>query len=250
MFRTIAYAIKVSLYMVYTFFQSIRYERLGKAGKTQEQKEYLSYVARSWAKYLIHTTGSRVQVEGLEHVPDGPCLIISNHQSNFDIPLLISSLEKPIGFIAKKELENIPLLSVWMRRFECIFIDRSNNRQSVKALADAVKTLQAGSSLVIFPEGTRSKGSGLGVFKKGSLRLAEKSGVPIVPITINGTYKMLEGNQPVRIQAADVKVKISPPIVMDQLSEEQRENLLEDIKVLIESNLLELRNSEIQKFTF
>ncbi len=236
MIRTILFYIRFALHLLTTIPTSFHYWRLGRAGQFAKQQEYLYAAVKDWGHYLVETTGSQVEVVGLEHIPEGACLIISNHQSNFDIPILGGYLNKPVGFIAKKELGKVPIISTWMKRIHCIFIDRENSRQAVKALSEAIASLKAGNSLIIFPEGTRSKGDQMGVFKKGSLRIAEKSGVPIVPITIDGSHRILEGNNN-RIRPAKVRVIIDEPIYMERLDDEQKAILLDTIKAQIQKNL-------------
>ena len=236
MIRTIWFYFRFALELLTTFGTARHMKKLEGKGLLQEQQVYLDQVVKDWGQFLVNITGSQVVVKGKENIPNSACLIISNHQSNFDIPILAGYLNKRLGFIAKKELEKVPIVSYWMRQIHCVFIDRENARQAVRALAEAVKTLQAGNSLVIFPEGTRSKGEQMDVFKKGSLRLAEKSGVPVVPVTIDGSYKILEGNNN-RIRPATVTVTVGEPIYMEQLSVEERAALLDTIKTQIQVNL-------------
>lgn len=236
MMRTVYFFIRFVVHLMMTVFISLRYFILEKQGKLKEQQEYLYEQAEGWGKFLIEKTGSKVRVIGQENIPEGAVLVISNHQSNFDIPLLVGYLGKPIGFVAKKELAKIPIMSTWMKRIHCVFIDRQNNRQAIKALAEAANSLKAGHSLVIFPEGTRSKKSTMGPFKKGSLRLAEKSGVPILPVTIIDSYKVYEGNNN-RVQPANVQLIIEKPIDINQLDDEQKEQLLDQLREQFQKNL-------------
>jgi 1-acyl-sn-glycerol-3-phosphate acyltransferase len=236
MLRTVTFFTKFGLHLVSTIHTSYRYNQLGKAGKAEEQTQFLNEAAIEWGQYLVKRTKSTIDVIGKDNIPEGPCLIISNHQSNFDIPILAGYLDKPIGFIAKKELAKVPIMSKWMERVHCVFIDRDNPRQAIKALATAATSLQQGNSLVIFPEGTRSKSNIMGEFKKGSLRLAEKSGVPILPVTLIDSYKIYEGNNN-RIRSAKVQVIIDKPIYMDKLENAQKLELLDTIKSQIQTNL-------------
>jgi len=118
----------------------------------------------------------------------------------------------------------------------CVFIDRSNLRQSVKAVQECVGVLKNGYSMVVFPEGTRSQGKQMGEFKKGSLRLVEKVDVPIVPVTVNNTYSALEANNN-RVRSANVTVVISPPINFKKLSEEDQANINNIVREAIKRNL-------------
>lgn len=138
-----------------------------------------------------------------------------------------------MGFIAKKELEKIKAISGWMKEIHCVFMDRSNVRESIKAINEGVENLKNGHSMVIFPEGTRSKGPSLGEFKKGSMKLAIKAEVPIVPIAIDGTYKAREGNKGNKITSADVKITIAKPINVKELTKEEKSNLSENIRNIL-----------------
>ncbi|MCL6574071.1 MAG: 1-acyl-sn-glycerol-3-phosphate acyltransferase, partial [Bacillus sp. (in: Bacteria)] len=115
---------------------------------------------------------------------------VGNHQGNMDIPLLYSTAPQTMAFVAKKEMEKIPLLGYWMKERGCVFIDRDNARNSLKAINQAIENLKLGHPMGIFPEGTRSKGPQIGDFKSGSLRIAIKSGVKVIPVSIKDSYKL------------------------------------------------------------
>lgn len=202
-------------FWIHTFYTTLfipRVNKLIKQGLLEEKRQLVHRVAQSWAKGAIDRTGSRIEIEGLENIPkEGAVLFTSNHQGNFDIPILLAHLPKPIGFVAKIELTKLPIVSKWMALMECVFIDRKDMRQSLRAITKSIDILKSGQSMVIFPEGTRSKSSEMDAFKPGSLKMATKAGVPIVPITINGSYKLLEANNN-RIAPGVVKIIISPPI--------------------------------------
>jgi len=186
-----------------------------------EKRNLTFKISNGWARNLVRITGSSVDISGLENIPkDGAVLFVSNHQSNFDIPILLGYLPKPIGFVAKIELAKVPLLSTWLKFGDCVFIDRKDIRQSLKAINVASDILKSGHSMVIFPEGTRSKGKELGVFKPGSLKLAQKAGVPIIPITVHNSYEIYEANNN-RVKPARVKVTIGKPIDPNDGGEEK-----------------------------
>ena len=185
---------------------------------------------------IIRRTGTEVHVSGQEKLPEEAVLFVSNHQGLFDILALIGYLGKPIGFIAKKEVEKIPIVSTWMGLMHGVFIDRSDRRQSVRAISQGIENLKNGHSLVVFPEGTRSRGNNLNPFKSGSLRLATKAKVPIVPIAINGTYQMLEeGNG--RVKGSTIYMKILDPIYPSEYHEKTHSDIAEELKSSIENSL-------------
>jgi 1-acyl-sn-glycerol-3-phosphate acyltransferase len=234
--KTLFWFIAFWLYLLKTLIDAVKYKRLGKQGKIKEQKLFLHALTSKWARTMIKLTGSTVEVFGLENIPDENVLYVSNHQSNFDIPLILGYLPKLKGFIAKVELEKLPIVSSWMKRLGCIFLDRSNIRKSLLMLKEGIEKLKNGETLVVFPEGTRSKGTSMGEFKKGSLKLALKSGVPIVPVTIDGTYKLLEEKN--RIRKGHVKITVHPPIFTDSLTLEETKEINQTIYDLIKQPLV------------
>jgi len=202
----------------------------------EEKRRFVHGIAQGWALGCVKRTGSQVKVFGLDHVPtDRPVLFVGNHQGNFDIPIALAYLPKTLGFISKVEIQKLPLVNRWMERLECVFLDRNDLRQSLKAMNKAAEILKSGQSMVIFPEGTRSKGPQMGEFKPGSLKIAVKAGVPIVPFTVNGSYRMMESNGN-RIRPAEVSLIISPPI--EPVAGDKTVDLVSLVQEAIEKNLL------------
>ncbi|MEW9121410.1 MAG: lysophospholipid acyltransferase family protein [Thermotaleaceae bacterium] len=236
MFRTIFWFFYFSMYMIVLLPQLWKANLLEKQGKKKALQKYIHPIAQTWAKRLISLTGTSVEVVGHEYIPEGPVVFVSNHQGNFDIPLFIGYIDKPKAFIAKVELLKMPLVSSWMKKLRCIFIDRKDARQSLRAIQEGVQILKEDYSLVIFPEGTRSKGPQLGEFKRGSLKLATKARVPIVPVTIQGTYRIMEANGSI-IKPTAVKMTISPPILTTNLSKDEENHLLDKVYGIITENL-------------
>ena len=163
---------------------------------------------------------------------------MSNHQSNFDIPLFLVYVEKHKGFVAKTELKKIPILRTWMEHINCVFMDRNDLRQSVKTIIEGIKVIKEGHSLVIFPEGTRSKGGPMGEFKAGSFKLATKPKAPIVPVTIKNSSKIMEQNGN-KIKPADVEIYIHPMVETVNLSKQEVDALPDQVKTIIASKLYE-----------
>ena len=185
--------------------------RLNKAGKNKEKLELIDRFILKCTKKLVEISGADVTVTGTENVPsDEPVLYVSNHQGNMDIPLLYSTAPQTMAFVAKKEMEKIPLLGYWMKERGCVFIDRENARNSLKAINEAIQNLKLGHSMAVFPEGTRSKSSQVGDFKAGSLRIAIKSGVKVIPVSIKDSYKLI--GKKGKNTPAKVSVHYSEPI--------------------------------------
>ncbi|WP_238883553.1 1-acyl-sn-glycerol-3-phosphate acyltransferase [Clostridium sp. YIM B02551] len=237
MFRTIIWFVHFALSLIGTIPKMIKYKGAVERGKTQEEIQGINDVVRKWALSQIKYSGARVTVHGEENVPkDRGVLFISNHQGNFDIPLFIGYIDKPKGFIAKIELTKIPIVHIWMKYIDCVFMDRSSIRKSGEAIVEGIKLLKKGTSMVIFPEGTRSKGDKLGEFKAGSFKLATKSKVPIVPVTIKGSYKLMEQNGS-KITPADVELFIHPMIETADLTKEELDELPKRVKNIIAEKL-------------
>lgn len=160
-------------------------------------------------------------------------VFVPNHQSYFDIPVLLAWLEKPHPLVSKVEVKKLPLIRQWMELLGCVFIDRDNARQSVSALGEAAKTMvERQRSLIIFPEGTRSRGEQLGDFKSGGFRAALKAGVPVVPVVIDGTYRAMEANH-MWIKPASVKVQVLEPIPTKGMTREESKQIGERVRGLI-----------------
>ena len=203
-------------------------------GVQKKSAEEIHQVAQRWAAGNARRSGSRFHVEGLENVPDETVLFVSNHQSNFDIAVLLTYLPVPHGYVSKIEITKVPVLHHWMRHMRCVFIDRKSLRQTAGVILEGIKILKSGHSLVLFPEGTRSKSETMLDFKAGSFKLATKAGVPIVPISINGTFRILEANRG-RISPTDVYVKIYPAIPTKDL--EDLQSLPDKVHKIIEEGL-------------
>ncbi len=225
MLRTVYWIIDFLLYAAYIRILIIKGRRLNQQGKVSERRDFTQKKGAAWSNRLLKNTGSSIVVEGREHIPpDGPVLIVSNHQSYFDIPLMVSLIPLPMGFVAKKELKKIPVIKHWMDLIECSYIDRKDIRQSLKAIQKAQKSLESGQSMVIFPEGTRSKKREISAFKPGSLKLAQKAGVPILPVAIDGSWQIFEASN--RIKPSTVHVKIMPLISAEEVSAASTNDLM------------------------
>ncbi|MEG0579368.1 MAG: lysophospholipid acyltransferase family protein, partial [Niameybacter sp.] len=212
MFRTIYWYGYFAISLICTLPALRKAKKLVASGNLKEAEAYINQTTMKWAMAQVKNGGADVKVHGLENIPhDKPVVFMSNHQGNFDIALFMSFIEKPKGYVAKLETNKIYILRDWMRLIHCVFMDRSTLKGAASAIIEGVKLIKEGHSLVIFPEGTRSKGGPLGEFKGGSFKLATKPKVPIVPVTIDGTYKLMEA-QGGKVKPATVHMYIHPPI--------------------------------------
>lgn len=193
-------------------------------------------VARIWAKCILVASGVKVTVKGLPNIdPAGSYIYMSNHLSNFDIPILMSYLPVQFRWLAKAELFRIPLFGYAMKRAGYISIDRSDRKSAIQSLNKAAKIIRNGVSVVIFPEGTRSQDNNIQPFKKGGFFLAIDSGVHIVPIIIHATWSIMPKKQ-FLVKPGNVVLEITSPIESSDYTRETRDDLMEKIRnVIMES---------------
>ncbi|UCZ54046.1 1-acyl-sn-glycerol-3-phosphate acyltransferase [Bacillus shivajii] len=238
MFRTILWFIYFFGYLIYSLPNLWKAERLKKQGDTKAYQNHVDAITTKWAKSLIRVAGGNVHVKGKEKIPkDETLLIVCNHVGNFDIPVLLGHLGVKISFISKVEVKKIPIVRSWMKHMNCVFMNRKNKREAIQAIIDGARNLQNGQHVVIFPEGTRSKGGDVKRFKKGSFKLATKSKATILPVTMEGTHQMMEGNRNF-IRPADVFVTISDPIRVHQEHDEMDlQQLAHIVQEQVESKL-------------
>jgi 1-acyl-sn-glycerol-3-phosphate acyltransferase len=237
MLRTIIWFIYFWLFLVFTlpFLAYAKIQEL--RGNTKARDRVAAKAARIWSRSLIWLAGGKVTVIGQENLPkDQQVVFIGNHQGNFDIPLLLGYVDKPLGFIAKIEMLKMPIVCAWMKYLHCVFMDRNDIRQSVSAINEGVENIKNGHSIAIFPEGTRSKGDKVGEFKAGSFKLATKANALIVPLTMKNSYKLFEANNK-KMKPAKVEIIISPPINTKDLSAQEIKELPDTVRNIIVNNL-------------
>jgi len=194
-------------------------------------------LAQLWCKGIILITGCTVTVEGREHIPkEGGVCFVSNHVGMFDIVLALAYIGRPFGFITKKELLFIPMLAMWVLFLGGLFIDRKNIRKAIKTINYGIQKIEKGGGMLIFPEGTRSKGRGLLPFRSGAIKLATHSLAPLIPMAITGSYDVYEKNN--RVYAVPVHLTFCPPIITADMSpNERRHELADQVRSIIEEKL-------------
>jgi len=235
MIRTAYYIIHIFFVFVFSLISLIPFLLIRVISGDKVWEKFLCADLSVWARFGLWGTGSTFEVSGLENLPEGNAVFMSNHQSNFDIFIVISYFKKLVGFIAKYELRHVPILNLWITLTHGIFINRKNMRDSYNTIEEGIKSLKDGNSLVIFPEGHRSKGPVPGNFKSGSFKLALLSNTRIVPVTIKDSYKIYEETG--FIKPAHIKVTIHPPVETKGLSEEQKRTLPALVADIIKSAL-------------
>lgn len=172
-------------------------------------------------KRILSITGVEVTVIGEENIPDEAVLFIGNHRSYFDILLTYSQCPDLTGYVAKAEMLKYPLLRDWMKRLYCLFLDRSDMRAGMQMILTGIDYIKKGISICIFPEGTRSKDGKMLPFKEGSMKMATKTGCPIIPIAISNSAQIWEAHFP-KMKPAHVVVEYGAPIYPKELSKEEQ----------------------------
>jgi 1-acyl-sn-glycerol-3-phosphate acyltransferase len=186
-----------------------------------------------WAKMILWVCGVKVDVRGQEHLNgEAPRIFLTNHQSYFDIIALLAHLPVDFKFVMKKELMGIPLLGVAMRRAGYIGIDRDHPREAVKGINEAVQKIENGSSLVIFPEGTRSEDGQLQPFKRGGFNLALKSGRDVVPVAIINSRDIVPKGS-LRINKGTFAMIIGVPISVKEYAKKDIHQLMARVREAI-----------------
>lgn len=217
---------KIIYYSVYMFFMRIKGFKLNWIEKNKDDsvaRRYVSNIYKKWANFTNKMVGIEIDVDGLNNIPKEACVFMSNHTSIFDVSVLISCIDKELGFIGKEELKKVPLAGYWVDKGGNIPLNRTNPREGIKSILKGVDNLEKGISMVIFPEGTRSKDGKLLEFKSGSMKLATKSKKSIVPVYIKGADKIHEGK--FKFKSGKVSIVFGKPIETKNLSKEEERNL-------------------------
>jgi 1-acyl-sn-glycerol-3-phosphate acyltransferase len=188
---------------------------------------------RNWARWILGSSRIRVEIEGLENISPGRSYIVmSNHQSSFDIAVLAATLPLSWRFVAKRELTRIPFFGWGLLAAGHIVIDRRDHERSVSSLKRAAERVRSGVSVIVFPEGTRSATGEPGPFKSGGFHLAMEAGVPIIPATVSGSRRITPPKS-LRIEPGRVLVRYGKPIPTEGLATDDREQLKQEVRKAI-----------------
>ncbi len=197
----------------------------------------------SWGfRCITALAGTKVVVKGRENIPaDTAVLYVGNHRSFFDVVLTCTLFPRVTGYVAKVEMRKAPILSLWMKNIHCLFLDRDNIKEGLKTILAGVEEVKNGYSLCIFPEGTRNKVNDTFLpFKEGSLKIAEKGNVPIIPLTLVNTAQVFEDHFP-KIKKTTVIIDFGQPVYPDRLDKETRRGLGSHIFNLIKDRYFILK---------
>lgn len=206
-------------------------------------KDKTSKAIVSWAfRCIIFLAGTKIIVKGRENIPkDAAVLYVGNHRSYFDIVLTYTLFPGITGFVAKKEMNRWPLLRGWMRNIHCLFLDRDNVKEGLKTILTGVEEVKKGVSMCIFPEGTRNKVNDTFLpFREGSFKIADKGGVPIVPMTIVNCADIFEDHLP-RVKKTTVVIEFEEPIYLGEMDRGARKNISAAVVSLISERYFQLK---------
>ena len=190
-------------------------------------------IARIWGQSILLISRVHVRVQGLANIDSSKSYIyMSNHRSNFDIPVLLGCLPIQFRWLAKAELFRIPVFGRAMLGAGYIKINRFNQKSAFKSISTAARRLKDGVSVMIFPEGTRSRDGSIQKFKKGGFVMAIESGVPIIPVILKGTWSIMAKSS-LRINRGDVEMEIAEPINTTGYLMETKEELMDRVRTVI-----------------
>lgn len=225
MIRVILLALFVTLFLICSIPLLIIEYFIGKFNMDVKNRSSLAIV--NWAfRGCLFIAGTKVTYIGEENVPkDTPVLYIGNHRSYFDILITYIRVPRPTGYIAKKEMLRYPLLRDWMKNLHCLFLDRKDIKQGMKTILEGIEKVKSGISICIFPEGTRNKVNDTFMpFHAGSFKIADKTGCPIIPMSINNAASVFEDHLP-KVKKAHVVIEYGKPIYMSEMSREEKKHI-------------------------
>ncbi len=245
MIRTIIIFIFLVIFLIVSLPMQLALFIMHKFNDDKARKASLAIV--SWAfNVILFLGGIKRIVIGEDNVPkDEAVLYVSNHRSIFDIVVTYPRVPRRTGYIAKQESMKLPVISFWMVYLDCLFLDRSDIRKGLEMVLTAIDKVKNGISIFIYPEGTRNKtDKPLGEFHKGSFKIAQKSGCPIVPVVVNHTRDCFENHMP-WIKKTTVVIEYCEPIRIKELEKEDQKNIDQYVKNIIEQTYIKNENLEI-----
>ncbi len=218
MFRTLFAAVFLSLYVLVVGPPLLLYALAVGNGRL------LYRAALGGVMFAVRAVGMKVRVEGLEHVPPGPCLFAANHTSAADPPAVVSAIPRQVAILVKQSLWRIPIAGQTFRLVNFVPVNRADREAAIASAERATEALRKGTSFLIYPEGTRSPDGRLQVFKKGAVLMAIKAGVPIVPIACAGAHRVMQKHSLI-IHPGEIVVRFCPAVDASCYSVEQRDEL-------------------------
>lgn len=212
-------------------------EAAHEAGDYEEERKIGLSATSEFIDDILPKFGVKVEVIGRENLPEhGPVLFVANHQSYCDVLMMYDANRKfQMGFIAKQEFEKIKLFAKSIHCTRSLFLNRGDARAAIKTIQRAKQMFDQGFSFVIFPEGTRSRKHEMGEFKHGAFKFAQKGKVPIIPVTLDGGYRMFEEKG--SLMPCDTRVIIHPMVKFNEMNKEEQTQAIRDIENTIREGL-------------
>ena len=203
----------------------------------REAEKLTGNIVRWGLSCITAISGAEVDVRGLENIPANTAVLyIGNHRSIFDVIISYPYTVGRAGYIAKKNLEKVPILPIWMNRIHCLFLDRDNPRDGLRVVLQAIDYIKSGISVFVFPEGTRSKNGAMAPFKEGTFKMATKTGCPIIPVAFTNTDELFERHFPF-IKPAKVIIHFGKPIMPEDI--EDKKHVGAQTQAVIQQMLIE-----------
>lgn len=204
---------------------------------THWKEKSSQYIVVAALKTVLFLGGVKKTIIGIESIPkDEAVLYVANHRSIFDILIAYTSVPTLTGFVAKKEMSKLPFISVWMRNLNCLFLDRDNIREGFKTILEGIELIHRKYSIFISPEGTRNQEKEMLPFKEGSLKMAEKTGCAIIPVSFSNTDTIFETHLP-WVRKTHVIIEFGKPIYPKDLDKEKRKFLGAHVQNIIRETL-------------
>jgi 1-acyl-sn-glycerol-3-phosphate acyltransferase len=238
-FKTVTWFLKFASSLLRLLPKMKKGVKLKNTGDISVYKPFVDKELRNWLNPLVKAAGVDIIAKGQENIPQDEAVIyVPNHQGIFDMPALILNTPTPCGFIAKKELQKVPVVRTWMWLLDCVFIDRENKREARVAIKEAIELINKGRSMVIFPEGTRSKDGIPLPFKSGVMMIAKETKAKIVPVVLEGIIDRFEKTK--NITPGTITVTFLPAIETENLSRDEMKAMPEQIR----SQILEVLKAD------
>lgn len=241
MLRFIIIVTYLVLYLILTIPVLLVEWIIGKINPSLKDRSSKAIV--SWGfRCIVRLAGTDLIVRGRENIPtDTAVLYVGNHRSYFDIVLTLSLFPRVTGYVAKIEMRTWPLLNLWMKNIHCLFLDRKNIKEGLKTILEGAEQVKNGISLCIFPEGTRNKVSDTFLpFHDGSFKIAERGGVPVIPMVIVNSAGVFEDHLP-KVKKARVVIEFQEPVYLDRLEKDVKKNLGSYVSGIISERYFELK---------
>lgn len=245
--RTLFVVIFLLLYFIYSIPALLILWVIGKFTKNDRLVFRIAQAHVSWAfRVICFLSGVKRNIIGLENVPaDTPVLYVANHRSFFDIVVAYSVVPNLTSFVAKKEIKKVPFIREWMYFMKCLFLDRDNIKEGLKTILQGIEQIKEGYSIFIMPEGTRNHTDTMLPFHEGSFKFAQKTGCPIIPVTLTNTDDAFENHFP-WVGKAEVTFIFGEPIYIDKLSKEDKKFVGAYARNIIQENLDKLNSGMIK----